>query len=343
MLKQKEYKEENSILRGFQMVDVTRKRPTLRRAIACGSINMDKIAFDLLINKKLPKGDVLSLAEIAGIMGAKKTPDLIPMCHTIPLNQVSVFYELDINNNSVKVYAEVIAQAKTGVEMEALTAVQSSLLTLWDLTKGTYPALCINKVELLLKTGGKSGTWINPRGIPSWLEEKIYPLKKLENIKCSILVMSDRASKGVYQDESGELLKILLEQEGAKVETLKVIPDNKKIIQEEIKDICRNLRPRLLLTSGGTGPGPRDITPEALEEISTMMLDGLGDLLRAESLHVAETAWLSRMTASMVESTLVIALPGSPKAIKECWDILIPFLGNAIDKIQKQGYEVGDE
>ena len=103
--------------------------------------------------------------------------------------------------------------------------------------------------------------------------------------------------------------------------------------------ICREQKPDLLIASGGTGPGPRDVTPDVLVKISDRMLDGLGDVLRTESLYFTYTAWLSRMTACMVGATLVIAFPGSPKAVKECWDILSPFLGDALDKIKKQGFE----
>ncbi len=105
-----------------------------------------------------------------------------------------------------------------------------------------------------------------------------------------------------------------------------------------MRSICASHKPDLLIASGGTGPGPRDVTPDVLEKISDRMLGGLGDLLRAESLHYTDTAWLSRMGAGMVGSTLVITFPGSPKAVKECWEILTPFLGDALNKIAKQGF-----
>ena len=99
-----------------------------------------------------------------------------------------------------------------------------------------------------------------------------------------------------------------------------VIPDDADKIEHSILKICREQKPDLLIASGGTGPGPRDVTPDVLAKISDRMLDGLGDVLRTESLYFTDTAWLSRMTACMVGATLVIAFPGSPKAVKECWD-----------------------
>ncbi|MEZ5903385.1 MAG: bifunctional molybdenum cofactor biosynthesis protein MoaC/MoaB [Alphaproteobacteria bacterium] len=322
----------------FKMIDVGRKRATRRRAVASGAIYMGADAFDRVKNGTLPKGDVLALAEAAGIMGAKKTPDMIPMCHTLPLDQVTIHCALDDVNNSVTVYCQAAAFAKTGVEMEALAGVNNALLTIWDLTKGVDPNLKIGDVELLVKTGGKSGVWTNPKGIPPWLAAQLPDDKFLKNIKSAILVMSDRASKGEYEDECGPLLSGLLTEAGAYVSDVFVIPDEGEAIISHIGDIRKTSGPDLLILSGGTGPGPRDITPDILEKISDRMLEGLGDLLRTESLNFTDTAWLSRMTAGMVGSTLVIAFPGSPKAVNECWDIIAPFIGDALAKIKKQGY-----
>lgn len=323
----------------FTMIDVGRKRPTRRRAVACGTIHMNSEAFSAIRTGSLPKGNVLALAEAAGIAGAKKTPELIPMCHTLPLDQVTIHCDLDAHSHAITVYAQAVAFAKTGVEMEALAAVNSALLTIWDLTKGTDPNLSIEGIRLLLKTGGKSGTWVNPDGIPDWLQAQLPDPLSLRGKRVSVLVMSDRASAGTYKDESGALLKACLEQAGATVLSQAVIPDNENKISTSILSLCEKEKPDLLLTSGGTGPGPRDVTPDVLRGIANRILEGLGDVLRSESLYYTDTAWLSRATAGMVGATLVIALPGSPKAVRECWDILNPFIGDALEKIRKQGYE----
>lgn len=323
----------------FKMIDVGRKRPTRRRAVACGAIHMNKEAFQAVKRGTLPKGNVLALAEAAGIMGAKKTPDLIPLCHTLPLDQVTIHCDLHEDTCSIQVYVQAAAFAKTGVEMEALAGVNAALLTIWDLTKSTDPNLTISNINLLVKTGGKSGTWINPRGIPEWLKEQLPNPAFLHGKKTAILVMSDRASKGEYADQSGALLKDLLMTADAKIITYEVIPDLEEEIARAITDICKSGQPDLLIATGGTGPGPRDVTPEVLEKMSDRMLEGLGNLLRAEGLHYTDTAWLSRMTAGMVGSTLVIAFPGSPKAVNECWEIISPFLGDTLEKIKKQGFE----
>ena len=323
----------------FNMIDVGQKRPTRRRAIACGTIRMNREAFHAVRDSTLPKGNVLALAEAAGIMGAKKTPDMIPMCHTLPLDQVTIHCDLNANDLSITVYAQAAAFAKTGVEMEALAGVNAALLTIWDLTKGTDPNLCIEGIRLLVKTGGKSGVWTNPDGIPSWLEDQLPDPLFLKGKKTSILVMSDRASRGEYADQSGALLKHLLTTAGAEILAYEVIPDQEDEIAKTILSLCKSGQPDLLIATGGTGPGPRDITPDVLRKISDRMLEGIGEFMRSESLHYTDTAWLSRMTAGMVGSTLVLAFPGSPKAVGECWEILSPFLGTALDRIKKQGFE----
>lgn len=332
--------KENKKIQNFRMIDVGRKRPTHRRAVASGMISLGRAAYIAVKENKLPKGDALVLAEIAGIAGAKNTPSLIPMCHSLPLDQVTLHSEMDDNNYTITVFAQAVAFAKTGVEMEALAAVHVALLTIWDLTKGTEPNLKIGDIKLLVKTGGKSGVWVNPEGIPPWLEEQLPQQSFLQGKKAAVVIMSDRASRGEYTDESGVLLNKFLSGADADIVVYKVIPDEQIEIEKTLVDICRNQQPHLLVTSGGTGPGPRDMTPDVLSRVSDRMLDGFGDMLRHESLYCTDTAWLSRMTACMIGRTLVIALPGSPKAVQECWDIISPFLGTALDKIIKQGFEV---
>ncbi len=322
----------------FKMIDVGRKRPTRRQAVACGTIYMNKTAFTAIKNKTLPKGDVVALAEIAGITGAKLTPDLIPMCHTLPLDQVTIHCQLNDSEHSITVYAQAAAFAKTGVEMEALVGANTALLTIWDITKGTDAHLRIGDVKLLVKIGGKSGVWINDDGIPDWLQHQLPTDTFLQGKTAAILVMSDRASDGTYDDISGTLLQQKLTDAAAEVIYYKVIPDDQHTIADTLKTICNAPAPDIVIACGGTGPGPRDVTPEALHSISNRMLDGLGDVIRAESLHFTDTAWLSRATAGMVGATLVVAFPGSPKAVKECWDILSPFIGDTLNKIKKQGF-----
>lgn len=321
----------------FKMIDVGRKRLTRRRAVACGHIMVGEKAFGLIQDKALPKGDVLALAEIAGITGAKKTSDLLPMCHPLAIDQAAV-HCIPVSPDRIDVFCQVAAHAKTGVEMEAITGAQAALACIWDLVKGTEPNLTIGEVRLLLKEGGRSGLWVNPDGIPKWLEDQLPKRDSLTGRKAAILVMSDRAAEGEYEDRSGPVLKDRLESLGAEIMAYDVVRDDHEPIEQAVKLLCDKEKPDLLITSGGTGPGPRDITPDVLADICDRMLDGLGEVLRRESAAFTDTAWLSRMNAGMRGKTLIVSLPGSPKAVGECLEILEPFLGHALNMIEGQGH-----
>ena len=323
----------------FTMIDVGLKRPTRRYAMACGRIVMGKQVFQAIVQGTLPKGNALALAEAAAVMAAKKTADIIPLCHPLSLEQVQIHFDLNAEDYSLWVYAQALASAKTGVEMEALAAVHAALLTIWDLSKGIDPNLSIDNIRLLAKTGGKRGLWTNAQGIPNWLARQLPSEQHLAHIKAGVVVMSDRASRGEYSDQSGKSLVDRLKAAGASLSDYQIIPDDAATIAETLRLHCQQHQPDLLIACGGTGPGPRDVTPEVLEKICTRILSGFGELLRAESAYHTRTAWLSRMTAGMLGATLIIAFPGSPKAVDECWQIITPFIGDALQKIKQQGYE----
>ena len=151
---------------GYKMVDVSDKNITHRKALASGEIVLGAEVIKLIKNKKMPKGDPLSIAEVSGISGVKKTSELIPLCHPLPLDHISLHTEINEKKNSILVYCLVSANSKTGVEMEALSGVSSALLAIYDLSKIVEPNLTITNTKLLIKSGGKKGLWINPDGIP---------------------------------------------------------------------------------------------------------------------------------------------------------------------------------
>ena len=141
------------------MVDVSAKANTIRRALAEGRIEMSAKAFKAVRDAQLAKGDVLGTARIAGVMAAKRTAELIPLCHPLLLSDVQVRFTLDPKTTSVRCEAEVRSAGPTGVEMEALTAVSVALLTVYDMAKSADKSMRIEVVRLLEKDGGKSGTW----------------------------------------------------------------------------------------------------------------------------------------------------------------------------------------
>lgn len=144
------------------MVNVGQKSDTEREAIAEGFVVMKKETLELIRAGLMKKGDVLTVAQLAGIMGAKRTSDLIPLCHPLMLTHVQVELEIDENIPGVRVIATVRTTGKTGVEMEALTAVSIAALTVYDMAKAVEKTMVIKYIRLLEKHGGKSGDWINP-------------------------------------------------------------------------------------------------------------------------------------------------------------------------------------
>lgn len=142
------------------MVDVSYKDITKRIATATGTIFMNREAMDAVIGKKIKKGDVLTVAQVAGIMGTKKTSEIIPMCHPISLTNAKIEFDVDEKSSSIKASCTAVTEGRTGVEMEALTGVSTALLTIYDMCKAIDKRMEIKDIHLVSKTGGKSGDFV---------------------------------------------------------------------------------------------------------------------------------------------------------------------------------------
>lgn len=146
------------------MVDVGGKDVTVREAVAEGLIRMQPETLRRIVEGGHKKGDVLAVARVAGIMAAKKTAELIPLCHTIPITAIEIDLTPDAAQSTIRCRATVRTQAQTGVEMEALTAVEIALLTIYDMCKAVDRGMVITDIRLVSKMGGKSGTWVRSEG-----------------------------------------------------------------------------------------------------------------------------------------------------------------------------------
>ena len=155
----------------FKMIDVSEKKETFRRALASGKIYVGDEVFDLIKNKKMPKGDPITLAEVSAVLGVKKTSELIPLCHPLTIDHTATKIIMNEKDKSLEVFCVVSTYAKTGVEMEAIMGVNAALITIYDLSKIINPHLKIDNVKLLIKEGGKNGLWKNPDGLTDFLKD----------------------------------------------------------------------------------------------------------------------------------------------------------------------------
>jgi cyclic pyranopterin phosphate synthase len=144
---------------GISMVHVGTKRTTQREAVASATVRMSPATLAKLLEQALPKGDVLTTAKVAGVLAAKQTPSLIPLAHPIAIDSVDITFDLDPNAGTIEVRSIVRCEAKTGVEMEAMTACAVAALTIYDMCKSAEKGITIDALQLVRKTGGKSGTW----------------------------------------------------------------------------------------------------------------------------------------------------------------------------------------
>jgi cyclic pyranopterin monophosphate synthase len=143
----------------LRMVDVGEKAVSRREAIARGSVRMEPATLDAIVGGRLKKGEALSAARLSGIMAAKRTHELIPLCHQIPLEVVEVEFRPDHNRSMLEIQARAVTEARTGVEMEALVAVSAAALTIYDMAKAVDRAMVIDAIRLVMKSGGRSGTF----------------------------------------------------------------------------------------------------------------------------------------------------------------------------------------
>jgi molybdenum cofactor biosynthesis protein MoaC len=320
------------------MADIRGKRPTRRRAVAVGELHAGAEAFAAIVERRLPKGDALLMAEVAGLQGAKQASNLMPLCHPLLLELVRVRCVPVPERHAIRVYCEVATEARTGVEMEALAGASAALLTLYDLTKPVEPALSIEAVRLLFKEGGKKGLWRHPRGMSDEEAAHYLPrgIARLDGVACAVITLSDRVSVGAADDAAGPELKRGLASLGADVRA-EVLADGVEPLRSRLLELGRD-GVRLCLCTGGTGLGPRDCTPEALLQAGGVEVEGIAEMFRSESRHFTPLAWLSRARAVRIERMLVIALPGSPRAARQGLEIVAPILAHAVAMMDGAGH-----
>lgn len=309
-----------------RMVDVGDKPVTARRAVAASTVRMRPDVLGTLLDAGGPKGDAFVVARLAGIAAAKRTSELIPLCHPIPLDRVEV--ELTANRDAgiVTIQAEARATARTGVEMEALTAASVAALTLYDMGKALQRDIVIERVELLSKEGGRSGSWSKEGSAPA-------PAPTDAAHEASVITCSTRAAAGERADESGPAIIAALREAGFNVAPEPILlPDDEELIASTLLRLA-DAGTRLIVTSGGTGLTPGDRTPAATLRVVDREIPGLAEQMRAAGLASTPMAALSRGVVGARGTALIVNLPGSPRGAVESLQALRPVLRHALEQL----------
>ncbi|HET7570642.1 MAG TPA: bifunctional molybdenum cofactor biosynthesis protein MoaC/MoaB [Gammaproteobacteria bacterium] len=305
------------------MKDVSRKPETLRTARAEATITMPPFCLPLLREARTEKGDALAAAQVAAVMAVKRTWELIPLCHPLPIQNAKVSFEL--GEDRVRTEVQVQAIANTGVEMEALTGASVAALTLYDMLKphaGTD--LVIGDIRLIEKRGGKSH-----------YRRRIDP-----PVRGAVIVLSDTVAAGRAQDRAGAAVHAQLDAAGVECADVEVIADEPAELAARIRHwVDQDVA--LIATVGGTGVGPRDRTIETVRPMLDLEIPGIMEAARAHGQRRMPYAMLSRGVAGLIGKTLVVTLPGSTGGATEYMDALMAGILHAFQVVRGASHKHG--
>lgn len=287
------------------MIDITHKLNSLRKATASAIVKVSKQeTIDAVKNKTVPKGDPFEFSRAAGLLAIKKTSDVIPDCHPLPVEFAAITYS--INGLEILINVEVHSIYKTGVEVEAMHGASIVALVLYDMLKPIDKAIEISTIKLDRKSGGKTD-----------LQPDLRP------IKCAVVVCSDSISRGEKEDGSGKIISQKLKQFNISTGDYTIIPDDVDKIQSTLKKyVAENYE--MVIFTGGTGLSARDNTPDAIEPLIERHIPGIMESSRNYGQQRMPYAMLSRGIAGFVRNTFVLTLPGSIRGVKETIDALFP-------------------
>lgn len=304
------------------MIDITHKPTTLREATAVATVAVSLTQTIAAVKeKRVPKGDVLEAARVAGLFGIKRTADMIPDCHPLPIEFAAVTF--DVLDLSIVVTVKVKAIYRTGVEVEAMHGASVAALTIYDMLKPIDKGISIERIRLVEKKGGKSDWTDTFHKAP----------------RAAVLIISDSVAAGKKEDKAGAAIIERLKRLGVEVAAQMVVADEPDVIAMQVKTWAME-KFDLILTTGGTGLSPRDRTPEAIAPILERDVPGIMEAARAYGQERMPLAMMSRGVAGMIDRTLVITLPGSTRGAQETMDALFPFVLHVI-KVQEHAFRHG--
>ena len=298
------------------MVNITHKSNTLRKATAVALVRVSaEKTIKAILDKQVPKGDVFEFAKVAALFAIKRTSEVIPDCHPLPIEFSQISFQ--VNQLGIEITVEVHTVYKTGVEVEAMHGASIAALTLYDMLKPIDKHIEIQSVRLLNKEGGKSG----------------YTPKPGPSINAAVIVCSDSVIQQKADDKSGPAVIERLKVFQVETKNYRVIPDDADAIRQEITDNTHE-GIQLLLFVGGTGVSTRDITPDIVKPLLEKELTGVMEHARRYGQERMPFAMLSRSVAGFVKNTLVLTLPGSPKGATEYIDALFPQVLHVFDMLK---------
>lgn len=288
------------------MVDITHKITTLRTAVAQAIVKVGSAeTIKAVLDKRVPKGDVLQASRIAGLFAVKNTSSVIPDCHPIPIEFTGI--EFECLEDGIKIQVTVKTVYKTGVEVEAMHGASIAALTMYDMLKPIDKNVEISTVKLLHKKGGKSD----------------YATKQNVNLNVAVLVCSDSVSSGKKEDSAGKIIIEKLEKLGLTIANYIIIPDKIEGIQSNVNQLC-DTKTDLIILTGGTGLSDKDITPEAIIPLIDRRISGIEEAIRSYGQERTPFAMLSRSVVGFKGETLLMALPGSTNGAAESIDAVFP-------------------
>ncbi len=301
------------------MRNVASKFSTHRTAKAETSVQASKKTIERIRSGTIPKGNVFELTRAAVLGGVKRCAELVPFCHQVSLDVVTVEFELHDDHITIRTHVEAVD--RTGVEIEALLAAQLAALNLYDLLKPIDENLDIGPTHLIEKTGGYHD-----------YEDSFSP-----KLKAAILVCSDSTFAGNRQDKSGLILRERLSREDIDVVTYDILPDETAKIERWLKAKCSG-KVDLILTTGGSGLGPRDCAVEATRRVIEKEIPGISEAMRGFGRERTPYAMLSRGLAGLRDKTLIVNFPGSSRGAQESLDALLPGLLHSFKMMRGGGH-----
>ena len=302
----------------LKMIDVSEKIETLRIAKASAILTFSPQLWERIKRGELEKGDVVQAARVGAINGAKSAYKNLLLCHPTSIDYIGV--EVKPSYCQMEIIVEVKGVGRTGMEMEAMAGAINSALSVYDILKRHGEDIKINNICLLEKRGGK----------------KDYEKDRIP-FSAAVITISDKAYRKERVDESGEMIKKWISENGGEIKGYEIIPDEIEEIEKKVKNYAF-IPVDLIITTGGTGPGPRDVTIKALEKIADKKMDGIGELMRKFGLRKTLYSALSSGTGYIVGKSIVLTLPGSPEGVKDSLKALENIVFHAIKMARGEGH-----